>query len=367
MQNYGDDLFCVASALAAKKFWTTDRISVISPPLKGCGESVSFSVPQLFPSSIYRSSGSIGSLARSFFLASEILSNDVIILSGGSLLSDISGRLKLLDYAVKKKQASVAGIGLSLGPFTSTRCENEVRRLVEDMCFLAVRDTESYSYICDWGLSDRHVLAADIAGVLPTIWPSSSTRREAGKTVIGIAPCYFERYVGGNVSTEEKRIDSLLQGLVKAAREFSACVHIFSLNNHQVFGDDKLAQFLQASLANSNIETRLFTASERGTTAIWHEISLCDAFLSVRLHGAITAYLTEVPFMLFEYSKKCKSFLDDIQYPDSLRLDSVGDEVTVYEGIKRLLTDNDIKPGLSLQQYSEKALVNFTAAPWSLS
>ncbi len=55
------------------------------------------------------------------------------------------------------------------------------------------------------------------------------------------------------------------------------------------------------------------------TQSIWAEISDCDFFISTRLHAAIFACFSQVPFILNEYHKKCTDFLDDIEYNEVLR------------------------------------------------
>ena len=45
------------------------------------------------------------------------------------------------------------------------------------------------------------------------------------------------------------------------------------------------------------------------------KIKNCDAFLGMRYHSSLFAYLANKPFIMIDYSSKCKAFANDIKLP----------------------------------------------------
>jgi polysaccharide pyruvyl transferase WcaK-like protein len=95
------------------------------------------------------------------------------------------------------------------------------------------------------------------------------------------------------------------------------------------------------------------------------DISSSDLFFSVRLHGAISAYLLEVPFLLVEYHEKCKDFLDYIGFDKENRiLASVADKVHVSECLESI-SDSSKNFSVVPSAYIETSNKTFTESPWS--
>ena len=97
----------------------------------------------------------------------------------------------------------------------------------------------------------------------------------------------------------------------------------------------------------------------------WHGLAGCRAVLSVRLHGAITAYLCGVPFSLVEYHRKCTDLIEDIGQPEALRIRSdCSDAGAVVQILDRLFQKAEL-PSLPRETYSREAALNFTQVPWA--
>jgi len=89
-------------------------------------------------------------------------------------------------------------------------------------------------------------------------------------------------------------------------------VNIICLNQNNINGDLMLCNLAKKLLQLANINAKLIKYKDIGVEETWKEISKLDFFVSVRLHGAITAYLNKVPFYLYEYHEKCTEFLNFI-------------------------------------------------------
>jgi len=363
MKNFGDDLFGMVCGWGAAEYWTRVNSSILSPPILGVNNI--FSVPAWFSQDLYASPRYYGKASRLFFALRETKRCNEIILGGGSVLgSTQSGVRDFINKIAVNSGLEFSGIGISIGPFPSTEVETKVREFLKRFQYLSVRDISSYQMAIDFELSCPVVMAGDLAGLMPLILPSYKKVIE-NKTNIGIALCNYESIIGGNLDDEKIRNKAILDGLVKVAKQNETRVEVFILNNHPQFGDDKLAREIMTRLQDENIECGVSRNIDLGVEEIWKQISQCDAFVSVRLHGAIAAYLNDVPFALIEYHKKCTDFLDDIGQEKDNRLGrriNSSDRVAVV--IQRLLA-SPMLPRFSTKEYGLRAIKHFTEAPWA--
>ncbi|MGK9064908.1 polysaccharide pyruvyl transferase family protein [Stutzerimonas chloritidismutans] len=353
MQNYGDDLFAVACALGAEKFWGS-KATVVSPKILGIE---SYCDVPAWLSTRYSSLGYQGALVRGVMKAKALLHSDIVLLGGGSTLSPNPPKLFDMHLKMPYKRAKLAAIGVSVEPVESNNLKS-LKGFLDGLDFLSLRDKASYDYLSSLNVTSHTVLAADLAGTL--LGHSEFQSSEQADNVIGLAPCNYESYVRGNIATEKKRNESMIAGVARYALEHGSKVKLFSLNNHKFFGDDELVLSFQEHLESLGVDSFICSNAQIGAFAIWHEISTCSVFLSVRLHGAITAYLTGVPFVLVEYHKKCTEFLNDIGQQDILRLHEPLSDTSIY-GALAVAAEAGVKCAVTPDSYRLRAETNFTA------
>jgi polysaccharide pyruvyl transferase WcaK-like protein len=272
--------------------------------------------------------------------------------------------MKVIEKITKKSRFGVSGIGVSVGPFTSNTDALKVKSFIERFDYLSVRDNASYSIVKEFNLDLPVIMAGDLAGAFQITYDMSDEKTQQNLPIIGVALCNFESFMGQDSDVENKRNLALIAGTIQAAKNCDAKVYVFSLNNHPEFGDDGLAKVLCKKLLIAGIEYRLIRNSEHSIDDIWRQIANCDAFLSVRLHGAIVAYLSDIPFALVEYHQKCTDFLEDIGQDDHYKLaGDINDSATVCHTIERLLSTRNY-PKMTTAEYSKRSLQHFLAAPW---
>lgn len=364
MSNYGDDIFGLACSWAAKRYWMPHRTTILSPKLRDCDDTI-FEIPLWFPNRLYSHAGVIGKLSRLSFTIRSLRKNDYIVFAGGSILSSMkSSRMTLIQYVSSKNIIGLAGIGVSVGPFLSSEDERNIERFLKMFSFLAVRDTTSYERVKYMNLPYAPVLARDLGGLLPEI----VTRSKKGTDQLGyfgVSICNYEQFMQrGNRTIEQKRNYCLFEGIRRFCLKNGVPVRIFVLNTHPKFGDLSLSRELELYLNGNGIRSECVSLSQ-GIREIWRKIAVCHAFLSVRLHGAISAYLAGVPFTLVEYHSKCSDFLQDIGQPQGVRLgmklDTPG---TVVRVLEKLFYEQP-RPTFERQRYINESRLNFTSAPWA--
>lgn len=363
MRNYGDDLFGVVSAYGARTWWPQFEPTILAPRI--AGQSERFSVPGFVSADRYASEGAAGKLIRTFFSAKELLGGGKLVFSGGSLFS--SNRSRIMDLAERVSKASgrrFAAIGVSIGPFDSRASEEAVIAFLRRFEYVSVRDRASYELLQGYGLDGRIALGRDLAGLMPALaGPAARPPRE--RKVLGYSPCL----IGGRPETT-RRIDELFVEAVRRRPDVE--VKVFSLNSHPAHGDTERSRHVHARLAEAGVSAERIEYAQAGVLATWREIGACDAMVSVRLHGAITAYLCGVPFVLFEYHKKCTDFLDDIGQPHPLR---AGTDEAALAGLAAgdfdrqldALLGSPLPPALDPARYAAESASHFTQAPWAES
>lgn len=362
MSNFGDDIFGAVSAWGATTFWDVE-FKILAPRIKGV--NADYSVPHWFNRNIYASTNTLGQLSRLGFALREVSRSNQLIFAGGSIFSSAStGVMKVIEKIAKNSRLGVSGIGVSVGPFTNNTDALKVKSFIERFDYLSVRDNASYSAVKEFNLDFPVIMAGDLAGAFQATFDMSGEKTQKAQPIIGIALCNFESFIGQDSEVENKRNQALIAGTIQAAKKCDAKVYVFSLNNHPEFGDDDIARGLCEKLSKEGIDHQLIRNSDHSIDDLWRQIAICDAFLSVRLHGAIVAYLSDIPFALVEYHQKCTDFLEDIGQDDHYKLaGDINDSATVCHTIERLLSTRNY-PKMTTAEYSKRSLQHFLAAPW---
>ena len=188
-KNSGDYSFVEVCAWGGSKYWhTTDNLflsghlpEVVNP----AGSIREYTIRALnrIPASV---------------LASQA---DCFVCGGGSLFTKVS-RFSLINHmlaikSVCNKNMKTGAIGVSIGPFENVKNENDVKKTLKRIDFLALRDRRSYELALSMNLPYEPVRAFDLAALLPEVYSTvkydSEERTSKGK-VIGISVCNYERY-----------------------------------------------------------------------------------------------------------------------------------------------------------------------------
>jgi len=362
MNNYGDDLFVLASVYGANKYWGVSP-EIIGSKVKGI--NADFKVTK--SEKLYSGGGILNKLFRMQVMLAAFIKNDNIILAGGSTISsDTSIRMRrfqsqLMDLGLAKMSA----IGVSIGPFSTKKDFNKAKKLLNKFEYISVRDQKSYDTLKEMKILTPFILGRDIAGVIPLL----SIEKKTANTpkILGVSICNYESFTGGSLEQENERNQAIISAIKRIGVENknSIIVKVCVLNTHSELGDITVSNELLKELEKHGINNQVVIYGE-DPLQMWEEIVTCDVFFSVRLHGAITAYLGEVPFALVEYHEKCTSFLNDIGYNETLRISADSkDEESIYTIINELFNERVVITSLKPGKYVKDTQNTFLEAPWS--
>ncbi|MDM1344683.1 polysaccharide pyruvyl transferase family protein [Acinetobacter pseudolwoffii] len=308
--NTGDDAFVVVSDWGAKKYWnkTTNRFLARKnnlPVLDGV-KGYPFSIP------------------RTYNIQNKLLisNTDYLISAGGSTIHSELQKNNIKQLALNKKRngtlLKIGAIGVSIGPFKSSKDEKSVIEYLKNIDFLAVRDQRSYDFVEQLNLPYQPVNAFDLAALLPSVYGERKKElRSSSKKTIGVSVCPVESILGFDKDKEKERNKKTIELLKALDEKENIHFKFFIINGNSKVGDLKLTKEVISRVQPKSYEIVEYS---KNTYYIWTEISKCDFVISTRLHAAIFACFSNTPFILNEYHRKCSDFLDDVAVSQNYRL-----------------------------------------------
>lgn len=366
MNNFGDDLFGVVCTAAARKYWGGDP-RLVCPAIQGV--DARYTMPSWYPARLYGTSGPFGQVSRFCSFARALSGSDVLVMGGGSVIggsSRTSFRRRMMVSAQKAGKLKLAAVGVSIGPIDNAEAEDDIADFVSHFDYIAVRDKRSYDLAVKMGVAEKTHLGRDLAGLLPPVAVADAPR--SGPIRIGVAPCNYN-VTNNNYAAPDKQ--ALLSALTRELGRLAALrplqVDIFSLNEHPTHGDYALSSTFERSLLQRGIPARVRRYRGMSPLSMVQAIGECDAFISVRLHGAIVAYLQGIPLAIVDYHPKCRDFADEIGLPSALRIPTGDGLSTAVANALALMLSPGNEPTLSREVYSQQAQEIFKCAPWSVN
>lgn len=353
--NTGDDSFVEVSSWGAKNFWNIENPIYISSQL---------------PKTI----NNCNSLGKEYYKGyfrlkayKEIIKSKGFVIAGGSVLHSEILNFDFYKIAQIRKQIAkksiLGAIGVSLGPFKSLKAEKQIKEFLMSFSFLAVRDSLSFEIASSFNLPYIPIRAFDLAALLPSIYSDKDNLYSKIKPLIlGVSLCYYESYVGGNVNNESRRnknIEDILSIISKNYHEIT--IRFFVFNGHPKIGDKEITDAFVEKIKTGKCKIEI-VEYDANIYNMWKKISECSYVLSTRLHAAIFACFSEVPFTLIEYHRKCVDFLNEIDYREDMRVhDAEIDPSIVAERIVNRIYNEKFKPlSINVNVLTEKAIRNFS-------
>ena len=362
MSNFGDDLFGAVCATAARRFWHGEPR--LAGPAIADAES-RHTMPRWYPAAAYGASGALGKVSRLYSFLRAVQGSDVLVMGGGSVITAReSFRKPLMLSAQRRGKLQLAAVGVSIGPFDDTASEASVAAFIERFAYISVRDRRSYELALRMGLGGITHHGRDLAGLMPSMAPQRSVAEDR-PIRIGLAPCNYTVGRGYPVPDPRAVQASMVESLTQLAARRRLQVDVFSLNGHVLHGDEALAQDLQQGLRERGIATGIVRYAGQGPFAVARAIAHCDAFVSVRLHGAIVAYLQGVPFTIVDYHPKCADFADDVGLPAAQRITAQRQGADAFSEALASMLDGNGEPALSREIYARQAQDIFKCGPWA--
>ena len=351
-RNTGDDTFLTVSAWGARRYLGCDEIYAVAGVLPNThGIQVR---PVHFTTQL-----STYDRIREWWSYSRAGS---IVFGGGSnfhtraYMEGVSRKLELSRLA--RRSTVRAAVGVSIGPFRDARAETACAKLLNKLTFVGVRDRASYKRAMEIAPDARVELTFDLAPLLPVVTNVDVGEISRSSNSLGVAMCNYERFVGGRVQDEERRIRIVAESIRNNVGLVDEVV-LFDFNGHEYFGDASVSNAL-AELLQGAIPVRHFRY-EADPVSMLRGIAGLRGMIAMRMHAAVFAFCSRTPFVLLAYHEKCREFGNMIGFPSELTFDASHLEVdAITRGIELILDGNGPLSLLPVETATENALRNWS-------
>jgi polysaccharide pyruvyl transferase WcaK-like protein len=217
--------------------------------------------------------------------------------------------------AVKLKKIPYCGVGVGI----LERLPRPPVDIIETMSWIGLRSRREFQEMKD---VYKHVhFTADIAYAAPNFVGDTIAKSSKNPGIVLIPASVGE--LGSRVFDTEFINGWIRQNLAPLIASGSvASVLLLQPGN---LADEAICRELLLRLRAIDHSAQLIIHSDAIETL--RLISESDLVLSDRLHGAIVAHLTGVPFRLSKHHEKCKDFLIDVGHPDATHGSSYVDDI----------------------------------------
>lgn len=299
-RNAGDDAFCFVASAQAPAVWPGRTLAYLATEL-----------PELPHPGVALLANSARPKGRRRVIAvlSALRAGHVVHV-GGSTFRQMNRHRRDQQFAARTGRIRLEAVGVSIGPFRSTRDESAIGRFLRYFEFISVRDYASFDRAVSLGVPRERLRAAgDVAILLPTLSAPAPPKDEGRRRpLLAVSVCRFESLGGGDPEVERIRNIRLAGVLRKVAAQTGAQLRFVVMNSHSVRGDLPLAAAMAENLAEVT-SVEVITHSQ-DVLATYEAIATADCLFGMRLHSLVFAYAAGIPFVSIGYHPKCSDFLD---------------------------------------------------------
>lgn len=326
MANFGDQLFVRTVEKQAHLLWPGASVRTFAP----------------LHSEIYMSPGPLGQLRRLATSLAGLAWADTVAMCGGSILQDVRGVAAVRVNLARKGR--LEALGVSVGPFKGDQSVARVGAALGKMRRIVVRDVGSLERVHRLfpQVAGRTLLGGDLAALT-----QPSLGDLARDDVLTICPS----------AAAQTRSSTLTSRVIDAAsRSGTRDVRLLALSCSQNSDDRPICVELRGALRSAGFRVELLDFSSLGVEGTCEALGRSRMVLSQRLHGAVVAYLSRVPFALEPHHDKCAEFCRDIRVdPQAILSGDTEWGSFVEQGLEIL------PPRVSPETYYERALKAYSA------
>ena len=232
---------------------------------------------------------------------------DSLFFGGGSVLhsaNSIAWKHDLLrHFRAGRSSAALlsAAVGVSLGPFPDVQAERQAKAFLAELDVVHCRDALSADFARQIHNGPEVIEGRDLAfsvrALRPDMFAVTKQRERIGASFI-LSPKLGEE--------EQREQFSKMLALINYLTAAGHQVLLASLYSGEKYADNRLHQRLrEAATQPELVELHDYVGDVRATA---EKIASCSFYLSMRLHGVITAYLSGTPFFALNRHPKVREF-----------------------------------------------------------
>ncbi|MCP2518976.1 polysaccharide pyruvyl transferase family protein [Candidatus Aminicenantes bacterium AC-335-K20] len=255
----------------------------------------------------------------------ETLRSQAIILGGGTHIQDYQGNIRYLKILTRmfafflgckllRKKVYLLSIGI--GPISTSWGKFLAKLICKLVDYISVRERESYEVLKSLGLEHKTSLAFDLAALLqPQSNSNIAQTRDGRKNIIfgvSILP-FFEIYCG-NKKKDLLFIHEIAKELNKWLGENDKrIIRLFVFRGKSKEDDVTITKLLYKRLQpTARVELIPYNPNP---IKMLSQVATCDAFIGMRFHSSLFAYLCDIPLLMIGYHPKCQALAQYIGLP----------------------------------------------------
>ena len=253
----------------------------------------------------------------------EIKRSSAFIIGGGTMMYDYGYNMNLLNMKrlsinlkillliiwAKLCKNKVYLLGIDVGSVTTFFGKFILKQIYRLSTFISVRDNLSYKVFNELGGGNKVLLTFDLATLLPL--PSTKRTKE---NILGISILPFFEIYHANKTKDLLFIHKIAKGLNQwLKRDSQSTVYLFIFKGKSKADDVLITEMLQKQLEPS--ERVKLISYNPDPFEIMSQVAQCDAFLGMRYHSCLFAYLTNTPLLILNYFQKCQALAEDVGLP----------------------------------------------------
>ena len=254
----------------------------------------------------------------------EIMHSSIFIMGGGTHIYDYGNKIKRLKIMFEKlimqiwaklfcKRIFLLNTGVEpLSTTWSKFLSKQMCRLAE---FISVRDKLSYEVLEGIGLRDKVTLSFDLTALLQ---PESSSDKflvkKVNTKILGISILPFFGIYHGDKEKDRLFVHEIAKGLNQwLKQDCQNMIYLFVFTGQSKATDVFITEMLKKQL-NPSGQVRLIPYDPDPKKTL-SQVAQCHAFVGMRYHSCVFAYLTNIPLLIINYFQKCQALAEDIGLP----------------------------------------------------
>lgn len=253
----------------------------------------------------------------------NVLKSDIFIFGGGTHFHDTGTSMQPLITGIKQyilfrisriACSKIYFLGIGAEPLTTKWGKGITKKTCELADFISVRDKDSNIVLKSLGLKNTIVTSFDLAALLLPEHLKHRLNKEEDPNILGVSILPFFDIYYSDKKRDYLLIHAIGNGLnLWLEEDKNNEVQLFIFNGGSFRDDVEITELLGRQLKYpSRVRIMQYDPDPLITLS---RIAKCHAFLGMRYHSCVFAYLTNTPLLVINYFEKCKSFAEYIGLP----------------------------------------------------
>ena len=207
-------------------------------------------------------------------------------------------------------------LGIGVEPLSTTWGRFLSKQICRLADFISVRDKSSYEILEGMGLKNKVAVSFDLAALLQPLSISDNKPlvKNTDMKILGISILPFFEIYHGDKEKNRLFVHEIAKGLNQwLKRDCQSLIYLFVFKGKSKADDVLITEMLRKQLEPSErVELIPYNPDPIETM---DKIAQCHAFVGMRYHSCVFAYLTNTPLLIINYFQKCQALAEDIGLP----------------------------------------------------